>query len=161
MHSVVAVVLSHRAKEQASFDLARSLRAIRPDVPIVLCRDQIDSLGSCGETAVIPPGLAGKLERVSHDNYSPQFPLQLINIARLQYFWAWLENRAETGIFLYILRGIKRRHHFSIQRSNCGEMHTIPPQSPAIREKMPRQGRDRFEQILWSNHRPARAGGDA
>jgi hypothetical protein len=86
MHSFVAVVLSHQAKEQ---DLARSLRAIRPDVPIiVLCRDQIDSLGSCGETAVIPPGLAGNLERVSHDNYSPQFPLQLINIARLQYFRA-------------------------------------------------------------------------
>jgi 3-hydroxyisobutyrate dehydrogenase-like beta-hydroxyacid dehydrogenase len=31
------------------------------------------------KTAVIPPALVGKLARVSHDNYSPQFPLQLMN----------------------------------------------------------------------------------
>lgn len=31
------------------------------------------------KTAVIAPALAGKLEKVSQDNYSPQFPLQLMN----------------------------------------------------------------------------------
>jgi 3-hydroxyisobutyrate dehydrogenase-like beta-hydroxyacid dehydrogenase len=31
------------------------------------------------KTAVIPPGLAGKLERISHGDYSPQFPLELMN----------------------------------------------------------------------------------
>ena len=47
MHSVAAVVLHHRAREQTSFDVARSLRAIHPDVPIVLlCRDQIRPLAA-------------------------------------------------------------------------------------------------------------------
>src|ERR1700675_3320123 len=48
MHSVVAIVLHRRAREQAGFDVARSLRAIRPDIPIVLlCRDQIHRLPPC------------------------------------------------------------------------------------------------------------------
>jgi DNA-binding NtrC family response regulator len=48
MHSVAAVVLDNRAKEQASFDLSQSLRQIRPDVPIMLlCNDQIDNATSC------------------------------------------------------------------------------------------------------------------
>ena len=39
MRSVAAVVLSQRAREQTSVDVARSLRAIRLDVPIIpLCR---------------------------------------------------------------------------------------------------------------------------
>jgi len=43
MHSVAAVVLDNRAKEQASFDLSQSLRQIRPGVPIMLlCSDQVD-----------------------------------------------------------------------------------------------------------------------
>src|ERR1700756_4663301 len=47
MHSVAAVVLDNRAKEQASFDLSQSLRQIRPDVPIMLlCSDQIDNTPS-------------------------------------------------------------------------------------------------------------------
>src|SRR5260370_1175093 len=36
MHSVAAVVVNQKAAEQTSFDVARSLRRIRPDVPIVL-----------------------------------------------------------------------------------------------------------------------------
>jgi CheY-like chemotaxis protein len=53
MHSVAAVVLHHRAREQTSFDVARSLRAIHPDVPIVLlCRDQIDRLPPCVDACV-------------------------------------------------------------------------------------------------------------
>jgi CheY-like chemotaxis protein len=47
MHSVALVVLHHRARERASFDLVRSLRAIRPGVPIILlCREQIGPLPS-------------------------------------------------------------------------------------------------------------------
>jgi DNA-binding NarL/FixJ family response regulator len=47
MHSVAAVVLNQRAREQTGFDVVRSLRAIRPDVPIVLLGcDQIDLLPS-------------------------------------------------------------------------------------------------------------------
>ena len=43
LHSVAGVVLNHRARERAKFDIARSLRAIRSDIPIVLlCRGQID-----------------------------------------------------------------------------------------------------------------------
>jgi len=53
MHSVAAVVLNQLAREQTSFDLARSLRAIRPDVPIVLlCHDQFDRLPSCVDACV-------------------------------------------------------------------------------------------------------------
>lgn len=45
MHCVAAVVLNYPAREQASFDEARSLRAVCPHVPIVLLRhDPIDRL---------------------------------------------------------------------------------------------------------------------
>jgi len=45
MHSVTGIVLRDRAGEHTSFDVARSLRALRPDVPIVLlCEDRIDRL---------------------------------------------------------------------------------------------------------------------
>jgi CheY-like chemotaxis protein len=45
MHSVAAVVLDQSAIEQTSIDLARSLRALCPDVPIILlCADRIDHL---------------------------------------------------------------------------------------------------------------------
>jgi DNA-binding NtrC family response regulator len=47
MRSVAAVVLHCRAREHASFDVVRSLRAIRPGVPIVqLGCDRIDLLPS-------------------------------------------------------------------------------------------------------------------
>jgi len=52
MHSAAAVVLYHTT-EQASFDIARGLRAIRPKVPIiVLCRDKIDPLPACVDVCV-------------------------------------------------------------------------------------------------------------
>ncbi len=45
LHPIAAVVLDHRATEGASVDVARSLKAVRADVPIVLvCRDQMDCL---------------------------------------------------------------------------------------------------------------------
>ncbi len=41
MHSVGAVVLDNRAREQASFDVVQSLREIRPNVPLMLvCSEQ-------------------------------------------------------------------------------------------------------------------------
>jgi len=45
LHPIAAVVLDHRATEATSVDVARSLKAVRADVPIVLvCRDQVDRL---------------------------------------------------------------------------------------------------------------------
>jgi DNA-binding NtrC family response regulator len=43
MHAVIAVVLDERSSEHASFDVAQSLRKIRPNIPVMIeCRDQID-----------------------------------------------------------------------------------------------------------------------
>ncbi|HEY1936858.1 MAG TPA: Orn/Lys/Arg decarboxylase N-terminal domain-containing protein [Candidatus Angelobacter sp.] len=45
MHSAAAVVLDLQATEHSSFDFARKLRAIQPDVPIVLrCCEHIGPL---------------------------------------------------------------------------------------------------------------------
>jgi len=53
MHSVAAVVLDYPTREQASFDEARSLRAVCPDVSIVLLRhDPIDRLPSFVDACV-------------------------------------------------------------------------------------------------------------
>ena len=47
MHSAAAVVLDLQATEQSSFDFAQKLRAIQPDVPIVLrCCEHIGPLPS-------------------------------------------------------------------------------------------------------------------
>jgi DNA-binding NtrC family response regulator len=47
MHSVALVVLHYLTRERTSFELVRSLRAIRPSVPIIIiCREQIGSLPS-------------------------------------------------------------------------------------------------------------------
>jgi DNA-binding NtrC family response regulator len=43
MHAVIAVVLDERSREHASFDVAQSLRKIRPNIPVMFgCGDQID-----------------------------------------------------------------------------------------------------------------------
>jgi DNA-binding NtrC family response regulator len=53
LHPVAGVVLYSRAGEQTICDVARSLKAVRPDVSIVLlCRDQIDRLPSCVDACV-------------------------------------------------------------------------------------------------------------
>ena len=53
LHTVAGVVLNHRARERAKFDIAGSLRAIRSDVPIVLlCDDQITRLPSSEDACV-------------------------------------------------------------------------------------------------------------
>jgi DNA-binding NtrC family response regulator len=47
IRSVAAVVLHYRARERAGFDMLRSLRAIRPRVPIILLyREQLGPLPS-------------------------------------------------------------------------------------------------------------------
>jgi DNA-binding NtrC family response regulator len=44
MHPVTAVVLDGRARKEAGFDVAQSLRQIRPDVPLMLtCDEQTSS----------------------------------------------------------------------------------------------------------------------
>ena len=53
LHTVAGVVLNRRAREQNTCELARSLQAIRPGVPIVLlCGDRIDRLPSCVDACV-------------------------------------------------------------------------------------------------------------
>src|SRR5258708_5796096 len=46
LRRVVGVVLNRRMREQNGTDVARSLRAIRPDVAILLCTEQVKRLPS-------------------------------------------------------------------------------------------------------------------
>ena len=65
MHSVAAVVLDSRVKEQASFDLSQSLRQIRPDVPIMLlCSDQIDNAPSWTDKCLSTDKLSSALKHL-------------------------------------------------------------------------------------------------
>jgi response regulator RpfG family c-di-GMP phosphodiesterase len=53
VQSVAAVVLDNRATEQASFDVAQSLREIHPNVPVMLlCSGRIDSSSSWTDRCV-------------------------------------------------------------------------------------------------------------
>jgi CheY-like chemotaxis protein len=46
LHPIAAVVLDRRASGLSSLEVVRSLKAVCPNVPIVLlCRDQIDHAG--------------------------------------------------------------------------------------------------------------------
>jgi DNA-binding NtrC family response regulator len=63
MHSVAAVVVDKGASEQAGFDLAESLRQIRPHVPVfALCGDQLDSSAERTDTCVKKDKLAFALQ---------------------------------------------------------------------------------------------------
>jgi DNA-binding response OmpR family regulator len=63
MHTVDAVVLNNGSREQASFDVAESLRQIRPNVPIMLqCGDQIDSSPSWTDRCVSTDELASAVQ---------------------------------------------------------------------------------------------------
>jgi DNA-binding NtrC family response regulator len=65
MHSVAAVVLDSRARELASFDVAQSLREIRPNVPLMLlCGDQIDSSPSWTDRCVSTDKLTSALQHL-------------------------------------------------------------------------------------------------
>jgi len=53
MQSVVAIVLNEKARKQTRFDIARSLRAVRPQVPIiVVSHTAIDPLPDCVDACV-------------------------------------------------------------------------------------------------------------
>jgi DNA-binding NtrC family response regulator len=63
MRAVAAVVLENRAREQASFDVAHSLREIRPNVPIMLlCADRISSPPSWHDECVSTDKLTSALQ---------------------------------------------------------------------------------------------------
>jgi DNA-binding NtrC family response regulator len=65
MHSVAAVVLDNRAREQASFDVTQSLRQICPNVPVILlCGDHIDALPSWTNRCVRTDKLTSALEHL-------------------------------------------------------------------------------------------------
>jgi DNA-binding NtrC family response regulator len=82
LHTVAGVILNRRAREQNRIDVPRSLRAIRPDVPIVLlCGDQINRLPSsvdgCVDTAQPLEKVIAAVRRLltakSLREFSPQF----------------------------------------------------------------------------------------
>jgi DNA-binding NtrC family response regulator len=65
MHSVAAVLLDSRAREQVSFDVAQSLRKIRPNVPVMLlCGDQIDTSPSWTDGCVSADELTSALQHL-------------------------------------------------------------------------------------------------
>ena len=65
MHSVAAVVLDNRVRQQADFDVAQSLRQIRPNVPaVLLCGDQIDSSPSWTDRCVSTTKLTSTLQHL-------------------------------------------------------------------------------------------------
>jgi hypothetical protein len=65
VHSVTAVILDNRAREQASFDVTQSLRQIRPNVPVMrLCGDQIDGLPSWTDRCVSTDRLTSVLRHL-------------------------------------------------------------------------------------------------
>ena len=65
MHSVAAVVVDESVSEQTDFDLVRSLRQIRPNVPVsIVCGNQIDSNSSSTKTRVQAAKLALRLQHL-------------------------------------------------------------------------------------------------
>jgi hypothetical protein len=65
MHSVAAVVLDNPAREHASFDVAESLRTIRPSVPVMqLCADQIDRYPSWADECAGTDKLTSELQHL-------------------------------------------------------------------------------------------------
>lgn len=62
-HPIVAVVLGKRAREQAAFDVAQSLKQIRPNIPIVeLCGDRTDGSSSRTNKCVSTDKIASALQ---------------------------------------------------------------------------------------------------
>jgi DNA-binding NtrC family response regulator len=65
MHSVAAVVLDNPAREHASFDVAESLREIRPNVPVMqLCGEQIDRYPLWADECVATEKLTSALQHL-------------------------------------------------------------------------------------------------
>jgi DNA-binding NtrC family response regulator len=65
MPAVAAVVLDNPAREHASFDVAQSLRAIRPRVPVMQrCGDQIDRYPAWADECVGTDKLTSELQHL-------------------------------------------------------------------------------------------------
>ena len=65
MQAVDAILLDNRAREQADFDVAQSLKQIRPNVPLMpLCGDQIDSSSSWTDSCVSTDKLISALQHL-------------------------------------------------------------------------------------------------
>ncbi len=65
MGQVAAVVLDSRVREHANFDVAQSLRRIRPGVPVMLeCGDQIDDSPTEKESCVNTECLTSAIEHL-------------------------------------------------------------------------------------------------
>lgn len=64
MHSVAAIVLDDSAREQARFDVAQSLRRLRPDIPLLLFGDQIDCPSSLVDRCVSAEELSSALQQL-------------------------------------------------------------------------------------------------
>ena len=63
MHSVAAVVLDNRARQQAGFDVAQTLRQIRPNVPVMIqCGEQIDTSPASTDSCVSTDKLTSALQ---------------------------------------------------------------------------------------------------
>ena len=82
LHPVAAVVLDSREGVQSRWEVARSLKAVRADVPIVvLCRDPIDRLPPCVDACVstreplanLTSGLKSLLTAKQVDSYENVF----------------------------------------------------------------------------------------
>ena len=68
MHSVAAVVIDARVREQASFDVAVSLSKIRPIIPVMLlCAEQIASSRSLTDECMSTDKLTSELQHLLAD----------------------------------------------------------------------------------------------
>lgn len=65
MRTCAAVVIDDRAREEANFDVAQSLRKIDPGVPVIpLCGEQIDSSPLATDTCVSTDKLCSALQHL-------------------------------------------------------------------------------------------------
>lgn len=69
MHSVAAVVLNRLSRKQNNFDVTRRLRALRPNVPILLlCRDHFEdfprSVDACVSTQKSTKDITSEVEHL-------------------------------------------------------------------------------------------------
>jgi CheY-like chemotaxis protein len=87
LHSVAAMVLDQDSIEHSSFDLAHSLRALRPDVPIILlCADRIDHLppdvDSCVNTGRPLENVTSDLQRLLAEKTADVGPIDCCSVQR-------------------------------------------------------------------------------
>jgi DNA-binding NtrC family response regulator len=65
MRTCAAVVIDDRAREEANFDLAQSLRKIDPGVPVLeLCSEHVDSSSARADACVSTDKLASAIQQL-------------------------------------------------------------------------------------------------